>query len=364
MSELNLFFRYALRLLLIAGPVEFLLGRTLSRVLGMLPQGPVADAINAVATLGLRLLEPVYLLALVVLAVAALWPWLAPRAAQSGPLPWPRLLAPLIGLFVILSLVQTVLPPSVEFLVGFNLLAAALVVGGAGLFALTAQAKPTLRLAIGTLGLAFAGYYIYVLGEVVRAPGGDTTASGAGDLGIVAHFTGEALAILWTFALFWAVGPLAPRSEGRTRFSLPRLLVALIPGILLAVAPFFETWMQGVLARMSVGFALFLPPPVIALAAVAYVYALLTCWAPGAPQELGVPWLREMGAGLILLPVAGFDLLSNYQLVVAALTMLLLTGLVRPLSAAPVAPPVRRPQPAAEPPRPEPRRQGTPPPVA
>ena len=49
-------------------------------------------------------------------------------------------------------------------------------------------------------------------------------------------------------------------------------------------------------------------------------------------MQLGVPWLREVGAALILLPVAGFDLLSNYQLTVAILVVLLLTGLVRPLS--------------------------------
>jgi hypothetical protein len=130
------------------------------------------------------------------------------------------------------------------------------------------------------------------------------------------------------------VGPLAPRGEGRTPFRPLRLAVALLPGLFLAAAPLFETWMQGVLARMSVGFTLFLPSPVIAGAAVAYVYALLTCWDREAPAQLGLPWLRDLGAGLLLLPVAGFDLLSNYQLAMAALTLLLLTGLVRPLSTA------------------------------
>jgi hypothetical protein len=147
-----------------------------------------------------------------------------------------------------------------------------------------------------------------------------------------AHFIGEALAAAWALALGWALGPLAPRREGRPPVRGRRLLVALVPGIALAVAPLFETWMQGVLARMSIGFTLFLPPPVYALAAVAYVYALLTCWDRRAPAQLGVPWLREIGAGLILLPVAGFDLLSNYQLTLAILVMLLLTGLVRPFS--------------------------------
>ena len=39
MNDLQLLLRYAVRLLLIAGPVEFLLGRTLSRIGGMLDPG-------------------------------------------------------------------------------------------------------------------------------------------------------------------------------------------------------------------------------------------------------------------------------------------------------------------------------------
>ena len=42
--------------------------------------------------------------------------------------------------------------------------------------------------------------------------------------------------------------------------------------VLIAVAPFFETWLQGVLVRMSLGFTLFLPPLVYALAAFAYIW--------------------------------------------------------------------------------------------
>lgn len=335
MNELNLFFRYALRLLLVAGVIEFLLGRTLSRVLGMLNPSPVTDVINGLAGVGMRLLEPVYLLALVVLTLAAGWPWLAGRAAGAGPLAWPRPLTAGIIAFVLLSLVMAAALPSDIFKIAINGLGAAIVVGSAGLFALAGQAKPTLRLAVGLLGLAYAGSYVYVLSQIGRpAPGAGAAADGGGDLGITAHFVGEALAFAWAFAVFWAVGPWAPRGEGRTPFRPLRLAVALLPGLFLAAAPLFETWMQGVLARMSIGFTLFLPSPVIALAAVAYFYALLTCWDSQAPAQLGLPWLRDLGAGLLLLPVAGFDLLSNYQLTVAALTLLLLTGLVRPLSTA------------------------------
>lgn len=351
MTELSLLFRYALMLLLVAGPVEFGLGRALSRIGGMLQPGPVADIVNGVATVGLRLLEPVHILALVVLALAAFLPIVDTRSRSADLVKddtaspqstirtpqWPWWLSPLIGAFLLLSLALTVVPAPVPLalILAINGVAAALVVGLAARFALTAPVKPTLRLAVGLLGLSFAGYFVFVvLDEIskLETVGQGLTAGTVGDLGVWAHALGEACAAAWALALGWALGPFAPRAEGRTPLRLGRLLVALVPGILLAVAPLFETWMQGVLARMSIGFTLFLPPPVYALAAVAYVYALLTCWDRRAAVQLGVPWLREVGAALILLPVAGFDLLSNYQLTVAILVVLLLTGLVRPLS--------------------------------
>lgn len=365
MTELSLLFRYALMLLLVAGPVEFGLGRALSRIGGMLQPGPVADVVNGVATVGLRLLEPVHVLALVVLALAAVLPLLDARPRPAPPPPpadaatdptansqrpkWPGWLSPLIGAFLLLSLALTVVPAPVPLalILAINGVAAALVAGLAGRFALTAQAKPTLRLAVGLLGLAFAGYFIFVvLDEIskLETVGQGLTAGTLGEVGVWAHAAGEACAAAGALALGWALGPFAPRAEGRTPLRVRRLLVTLVPGVLLAVAPLFETWLQGVLVRMSIGFTLFLPPPVYALAAVAYAYALLTCWDRRAAAQLGVPWLREIGAALLLLPVAGFDLLSNYQLTVAILVMLLLTGLVRPFSQ-PVSVPATTPRP-------------------
>jgi hypothetical protein len=378
MTELRLLFRYALMLLLVAGPVEFGLGRALSRIGGMLQPGPVADVVNGVATFGLRLLEPVHLLALVVLALAALLPIADLRARsadleagdpthpQSAILPlrgaappqsagpkskiqnakWPSLL---IGAFLLLSLTLTVVPAPVPLalILAINGVAAVLVVGGAAWFAFTARTHAALRLAVGLLGLAFAGYFVFVVldeGSKLETVGQALTAGTLGDLGVWAHALGEGSAVAWALVVGWALGPFAPGRAGRVPLRLGRLLIALVPGVLLAVAPLFETWMQGVLARMSIGFTLFLPPPVYAVAAVAYVYALLTCWDPRAPAQLGIPWLREIGAALILLPVAGFDLLSNYQLTMAILVMLLLTGLVRPLSQ-PVPAPAAAPQP-------------------
>ena len=376
MTELHLLFRYALMLLLVAGPIEFGLGRALSRIGGMLQPGPVADVVNAVATFGLRLLEPVHLLALVVLALAALLPIadLRVRSADleaadpthpqsalrnpqsAGPkskIQNPKWPSPLIGAFLLLSLALTVVPTPVPLvlILAINGAAAALVVGGAARFALRARTQPALRLAVGLLGLAFAGYFVFVILDELsklETVGQALTAGTLGEIGVWAHALGEASAVAWALAVGWALGPFGARRAGRPPLHLGRLLIALVPGVLLAVAPLFETWMQGVLARMSIGFTLFLPPPVYALAAVAYVYALLTCWDSRAPAQLGIPWLREIGAALILLPVAGFDLLSNYQLTMAILVMLLLTGLVRPLSQPVPAPAAPQPAPIEE----------------
>jgi hypothetical protein len=314
-----------------------------------------------VATFGLRLLEPVHLLALVVLALAALLR-IADLRVRSADLEAadpthpqsairnPKWLSPLIGAFLLLSLALTVVPTPVPLvlILAINGAAAALVVGGAARFALTARTQPALRLAVGLLGLAFAGYFVFVvLDELskLETVGQALTAGTLGEIGVWAHALGEGSAVAWALVVGWALGPFAPGRTARVPLRWGRLLIALVPGVLLAVAPLFETWMQGVLARMSIGFTLFLPPPVYALAAVAYVYALLTCWDSRAPAQLGIPWLREIGAALILLPVAGFDLLSNYQLTMAILVMLLLTGLVRPLSQ-PVPAPAAAPQPA------------------
>ena len=203
-------------------------------------------------------------------------------------------------MFVVLSLALAVLPDWTALVVGLNLASAGIVVGTAGVFALQAQEKPTLRLALGLLGLAFVGYYIYVLLAIVaglQTTGQPTGQSAAGDTAVWAHFFGEGLAMLWVFALFWAVGPLAPPGERRTPWSRRRLAIAIVPGVLIAVAPLFETWMQGVLARMSLGFTLFLPTPVYALAAVAYVYALLTCWDRRAAAQPGPTLAARAGRG-------------------------------------------------------------------
>ncbi len=349
----------------------------------MLNPGLGADMVNGLGGVGLKLLEPVHIWTLVVLALAAAWPWLSSphppvlkegsaeqqTIALSRPLGWPSWLTPFIVLLVLLSLALTVIPYSASLVIALNLVSAGTVVGTALAFACSRSTTPRLRRALGLLGLSFAGYYVYVLLTIVgglQTTGQSLEQNTLGNIAIWAHFLGEGVAMLWIFALFWAVGPfrlhvtanrtlmgrtftvtwvvgpLGPAAGGATVFSWPRLAIALVPGLLIAIAPLFETWMQGVLARMSVGFTLFLPTPVYALATVAYVYTLLTCWDRQAPDQLSLPWLRELGAGLILLPVAGFDLLSNYQMTVATVTVLLLTGLIRPISLQPSLGEVRK----------------------
>ena len=341
-NEFALLFRYVLRLLCVVGPVEWLLGRTLSRISGMLSPGPVADGVNALAGLGLHLLEPSHVLALAVLALAAAWPWLAP-----APPGWSRLLPAALAAFLLLSLAAAVIPASSAWIIGFNLLSGGILVSLALACAGRGPGSTAWRVAVGLLGLGYAGSYLYVIGaELAKDP---TAPPSLADVAVAVHFAGEALVVAWAVALVIAV------AAGR-RVQWGRLALACVPGVAVAIAPLFETWLQGVLVRMSLGFTLFLPSPLYALAVTAYAYALLTVADRRAGPPGTLTWRPEIAAALLLLPVAGFDLLSNYQHAVALLALLLLTGRVRPFSAVvpePMPTPAGQPQPPAV--RPAPR---------
>jgi hypothetical protein len=112
------------------------------------------------------------------------------------------------------------------------------------------------------------------------------------------------------------------------------LILAILAGAIVMIAPLFEAWLQGVATQFSVGFTLFLPVPVSALALAAYCYALLAANSRRAREVTGVPWAWEVGAALCLLPAAGYQLQLNYQHLLLAAVLLLLTGAIRPLSSA------------------------------
>jgi len=72
MADLNLLLRYTARLLIWIAPVEFLLGRAISRASRQMPAGDVGAAVfGAISSVGAFLVMPAFVLALVVLVLAA-----------------------------------------------------------------------------------------------------------------------------------------------------------------------------------------------------------------------------------------------------------------------------------------------------
>jgi hypothetical protein len=161
-----------------------------------------------------------------------------------------------------------------------------------------------------------------------------------GTFGVWANDLGEACGMAAAISLLWTTGLLrAPAGAPR-----PRLLWLALAGLAAAavlVAPLFEEWLQSVVTQFSVGFTLFLPVPITALALAAWIYAVLAANSRAARQRTGLPWAWDFGAGLLLLPAAGYQLQLNYQHLLLAAVFLLCTGLLRPLSGVAVVAPAR-----------------------
>ena len=69
-----------------------------------------------------------------------------------------------------------------------------------------------------------------------------------------------------------------------------------------------------------------------ALALAAWIYAAFALNSGDAAARARIPWAWEAGAGVLLLPAAGYQLQLNYQHILLIITLLLMTGLLRPLS--------------------------------
>jgi hypothetical protein len=219
-------------------------------------------------------------------------------------------------------------------LIVYNLISAPLMGAILGLGLMRGGARPALRWTLALLALAYAGYYIYTLGSTLAQGFGWPV----GGVAVAANSLGEAAAMAAGISLF-ALAGLWPRPPGAPRPRLGWGIGAVVAFALIAVASLFEEWVQGVATQFSVGFTLFLPVPVTALALAAWVYATLALNSRHAAAQSALPWAWEAGAALILLPTAGYALQLNYQHLLLAVTFLLLTGLLRPFSAqaAPVA---------------------------
>ncbi len=329
MNDARLLLRYMVRLLICIAPVEFLLGRAIARASQQMPAGAVGAAVfSAISAVGTFLVMPAFVLAVGVLGLTAVLALRDPAVSGVIGPGWPRpLAAGLLG-FLALSVVVIGLGTPPLLLLIYNAAAAGLMLGIIAVGWRRSNGHWTWRVTLALLGVAYGGYYAYALAAV----GAQDFGLALGDFGLAANSLGEAAAMAAGISLLWTAG-LWPR---RTALRPHRwwVVVAALVGGLVLIAAQFEQWLQGVATQFSVGFTLFLPVPVTALALAAWVYAALALNSRRAALVSGLPWAWECGAGLLLLPAAGYMLQLNYQHLLLAVTLLLLTGLLRPFSAA------------------------------
>ena len=328
MNDAPLLLRYMVRLLIGIAPVEFLLGRAIARASQQMPAGAVGAAVfSAISAVGTFLVMPAFVLAVGVLGGAAVLALRDPAAVSGATGPqWPRpLAAGLLG-FLALSVVQVGLGTPPLLLLIYNAAAAGLMLGIVGVGLRRSSGNRPWRVTLALLGLAYGGYYTYAL----TAIGAQDFGLALGGFGVAANSLGEAAAMLAGISLLWTAG-LWPRRTGLRPQRWWAGVAALVGGLVL-IAANFEQWLQGVATQFSVGFTLFLPVPVTALALAGWVYAALALNSRRAALVSGLPWAWECGAGLLLLPAAGYMLQLNYQHLLLAVTLLLLTGLLRPFS--------------------------------
>src|SRR5579859_3066384 len=250
MDDLNLLLRYATRALIWLAPIEFVLGRALSRAGKQMPAGAAGAAVfDVISTAGNFLVMPAFLLAVVVLALAALLALRgAPAAALAPPREpggaWTPFLA--LGLLVFLVLSVGVLFPGAPapLLVLYNLASAGLVLGLAGRFVYAARAGWPVRVTIGLLGLAYAGYYVYALAAILL-PGNDNPDQAPG---VLAVELGEGASMAMAISLLWTAGLLG-RPRGTRRVQRVGLALAGGAAALVLIGALFEQWLQGVASQ-------------------------------------------------------------------------------------------------------------------
>jgi hypothetical protein len=331
MDDLKLLLRYATRLLIWIAPIEFLLGRAISRASRQMPAGEVGAAIfGAISNIGAFLVMPAFILVLLVLLLSAVAALRAPAPPETPALArLPRLTALLLIVLLVFSVAFLFPATPLPLLFLYNLLSAAVILSITGAFLLRRVGTPALRVTVALFGLAYLGYYLYALAAILA----QGAALPVGDFGVAANAAGEAAGMAAGISLLWTAG-LFRRAPGAPRPRPLWLILAILAGAIVMIAPLFEEWLQGVATQFSVGFTLFLPVPVSALALAAYCYALLAANSCRAREVTGVPWAWEVGAALCLLPAAGYQLQLNYQHLLLAAVLLLLTGAIRPLSSA------------------------------
>jgi hypothetical protein len=324
-SERDWLARYAGMGLAVVGALEWFLGRTVSRMAAAPPlEGTAREIIETLGRAGIFLISPAFILAATLLFISvATFGSGEPR--RTGRVALAIFLAIFAGLAAAQSLLSALSLLSAQpwLVITFNLLSGVAMWWVALSFAWSRQGEPAQRVAVLLIALSFSGWLYYVLQQ--EAPNAGLGFAGAP---VFVRDLGEMAAVAAAATLFWAIA--VPHGQWRHwgRWIAPVVLA------LAFTAGNIADWVadQGftaVFTTWSLGFYLFLPWPVYAVGIALFAYAVLTCFAKGDDKT---PFANSnTGLGLLLLLYAGYQLQLPYQHLLALLSLMLLTGLARPL---------------------------------
>jgi hypothetical protein len=312
MDERALLARYAATALLPIAGVEWLLGRTISRMAAAPTlEGLPRTIVEVLGRTGIFVLSTSFLLAasLVCLSVLSF----GARATQERK-PLMLALAYFLPLFTAFAIAHSFLETQIWVNVVFNILALVAMWWVALSFVMHREVTVHTRIAVLLVALAWSGWYYYVLG---------TTLEGA----VFMLNLGEMIAVAAVFALFAAIA-IPGREWSHIRRWVAPVLLALLFSIGNIADMLADQGFTGVFTTWSVGFNLFLPWPLYAVALALFTYGVLTCFARSVGKSAYAN--ANTGLGLLLIVFAGYNLQLPYQHLLAVLSLMLLTGLACP----------------------------------
>jgi len=359
MNERAWLARYSAVGVMIVGGLEWLLGRVVSRLAAIPPlEGIGRTVVETLGRAGLFLVSTAFILAATLFFVTTLsLGERANRRRRPGELALAVYLT-LYGVFLVAHALMTLLSvfgDEAWLNVTFNILSLVAIWWLALRFIVSQDGGPmpqdgSLRLwsvdgrwpilafkaGVALVALAYSGWFYSVLYAWLSGPGNVGDGAGADALRL-----GELAAVLTPMAFFFAI--CVPGQEWRRSI---RWIIPLVVFVLFAAGNIADIianqGFTGVFAIWSVGFTLWLPWPLYGVSLALYLYTLLTCFSTRGDEASRFSGANR-GMGLFLLLFAGFYLQLTYQHLLAALAMLLLTGLARPLrelKTKPVATPV------------------------
>lgn len=314
-----LMLRYSALALGVLGGIEWLLGRTVSRMAASPTlEGTPRAIVEGFGQVGQRLLPLAFIAATLVLFLSALD--LSKRSTYSGSQQGVAL-AMYLSIFGTLTVAKAFYPSASWLETTFNIVSLVALLW-VGLYAF-ANSTPNgaSNWAIACVILAYMGWFYYIL---VQALGARWGWDGAG---VVVLNMGEIVALVAPYLFFLAIA--IPNKEWAhpKRWIIP-VVLALIFAAGNIADMVFDQGFTGVFTLWSVGFTNFVPWPMEALALAAFLYSALTCFSNDEDKtDFANP---NTGLGLLLLLFAGYNLQLTHQHLLALLAVMQFAGVAKP----------------------------------